>query len=297
VAQLLRDHWLPGQRQRVRPTTLAQHQGAVEGWVIPYLGAVKVASLTPKMITDWHDRLSAERQLSARSLHMRTGFLKAATKWAIENGLLGRDPLVGVKRPRSQSRAMKVWTADEARAFLAGTKDDRLYAACALPLGRGLRRGEVAGRRWEHVDLKEGSLRFATTRVLMNGGQAVQSTPKTDAGARTIDIDANLVRILRRHGERQRFERESAGEAWQDSGYVFTDELGHPLLPRLLLRRLGAPYQDTWPPPHPATRCPPHLLYCQFGCWRARQGRARVGWPRQREHHARRLRPCPARHG
>jgi integrase len=210
---------------------LAQYQGAVESWVIPYLGAVKVASLTPKMITDWHDRLSAERQLSARSLQMSTGFLKAATKWGIENGLLGRDPLVGVKRPRSQSRAMKVWTPDEARAFLAGTKDDRLYAAFALLLGRGLRRGEVAGLRWEHVDLKDGSLRVATTRVLMNGGQAVQSTPKTDAGARTIDIDANLVGILGRHGERQRSERKSAGEAWQDSGYVFTDELGHPYYP------------------------------------------------------------------
>ncbi|MDA8302126.1 MAG: tyrosine-type recombinase/integrase [Actinomycetota bacterium] len=231
VAQLLRDHWLPAQRPRVRPTTFDQYKGAVETWVLPYLGAVKVATLTPKLVTEWQDTLSTERQLSARSLQMSTGFLKAATKYALENGLVSRDPLVAVRRPRSQSRAMKVWTPEQARVFLAGVKEDRLYAAFAILLGRGLRRGEVAGLRWEYIDLDAGTLRVATTRVLTNGGQAVESGPKTDAGARTIDLDASLVAILRQHRRRQLEEHLRAGEAWQDTGYVFVSELGEPYYP------------------------------------------------------------------
>jgi integrase len=231
VAQLLLDHWLPAQRPRVRPTTLAQYEGAVESWVLPYLGAVRAATLTPKMVTGWQDRLSTERQLSARSLQMSTGFLKAATKYALENGLLGRDPLVGVRRPRAQARAMKVWTPEQAKTFLVSTRDDRLYAAWAIFLGRGLRRGEVAGLRWEHVNLDAGTLRVATTRVLTNGGQAVESGPKTDAGARTIDLDAALVAILRQHRRRQIEERLRAGEAYEDTGFVFVGELGSPYYP------------------------------------------------------------------
>lgn len=162
---------------------------------------------------------------------MATGFLKAATKYAVENDLIGRDPLMGVKRPRAQSPTMPVWTPEQAKAFLSATKDDRLYAAFALLLGRGMRRGEVAGLRWEHVDLDAGTLRIAETRVLLDGGQAVESVPKTDAGARTIDIDANLVAIVRRHHAQQGQERLRAGEAWQEGRYVFTDELGHPATP------------------------------------------------------------------
>jgi integrase len=192
---------------------------------------VKVSTLTPKMVTEWQDRLSAERSLSARSVQMSTGFLKAATKYALDNELIGRDLLAGVHRPRSEARTMRVWTPEQSKAFLAATREDRLYPAFALLLGRGLRRGEVAGLQWRNVDLDTGSLRVATTRVLMNGGQAVESGPKTKAGARTIDLDASLVAILRQHRRHQIEEQLKAGEAWQGSGYLFTNELGQPYYP------------------------------------------------------------------
>jgi integrase len=126
---------------------------------------------------------------------------------------------------------MRVWTPEQSKAFLAATREDRLYPAFALLLGRGLRRGEVAGLQWRNVDLDTGSLRVATTRVLMNGGQAVESGPKTKAGARTIDLDASLVAILRQHRRHQIEEQLKAGEAWQGSGYLFTNELGQPYYP------------------------------------------------------------------
>jgi integrase len=162
---------------------------------------------------------------------MSTGFLKAATKYAALADLIGRDPLLGVRRPRSEARTMQVWTPEQSKAFLVATRNDRLYAAFALLLGRGLRRGEVAGLQWSNVDLEGGSLRVATTRVLMEGGQAVESGPKTKAGARTIDLDASLVAILRQHRRRQIEDQLKAGEAWQGSGYVFTNELGEPYYP------------------------------------------------------------------
>jgi integrase len=231
VAQLVKDHWLPAQRERVRPTTWEQYRGAVDSWVLPYFAAVKVVALTPKEVTDWQARLRAERRLAARSIQMSTGFLKAATKYGLETGLIGRDPLVGVRRPRAESRTMTVWTPEQARTFLSATRSDRLYPAFALFLSRGLRRGEVAGLKWEHVDLDAGSLRVATTRVLMGDGRAVESGPKTKAGARTIDLDASVVSILRQHRRHQLQEQLKAGEAWESTGYVFTNELGTPYYP------------------------------------------------------------------
>lgn len=65
----------------------------------------------------------------------------------------------------------------------------------------------------------------------MEGGQAVESGPKTKAGARTIDLDPSLVAILRQHRRHQLEEQLKAGEAWAASGYVFTNELGEPYYP------------------------------------------------------------------
>jgi integrase len=231
VRQLIGDHWLPAQRERVRPTTWEQYHGAVESWVLPYLGAVKVNALTPKMVNDWHAQLRSERDLSARSLQMATGFLKAATKYAVETGLVGRDPLVGVRRPRSQSRTMTVWAPEQARTFLVATRGERLFPVWALLLGRGLRRGEVAGLRWRAIDLESGRLTVTTTRVLTDSGKAVESIPKTAAGVRSIDLDPSLVAILRAHWARQAAEKLAAGEAYEDGGWVFCDELGHPYYP------------------------------------------------------------------
>ncbi len=88
--------------------------------------------------------------------------IKAATAWAFETGVVGRDPLAGFRRPRAQTAkgVGAAWTADEARAFLGSVIDDRLVAARTLLLTRGLRRGELAGLRWDAVDLEAGSLQI-----------------------------------------------------------------------------------------------------------------------------------------
>lgn len=59
------------------------------------------------------------------------GVLKSACKWANENGLMARNPLVGVQRPRVEREPVQPWRIDEAQAFLAKPKGDRLAFAWA----------------------------------------------------------------------------------------------------------------------------------------------------------------------
>ena len=87
--------------------------------------------------------------------------------------------------------------------------------------------------RWSDVDLEAGRLSIVRTSVLVNGKPAT-STPKTDAGRRTIPLDPQLVASLRAHKIRQTEERLLWGPAWTDSGHVFTREDGAPLRPEYL---------------------------------------------------------------
>jgi integrase len=238
IKELLTD-WLASKKSEgLAPTTLAQYRNVVDSWLTPNIGALELRHLSPARAQELADSLrisgSALKRggLSSRSVQLAVTALKAATAWAFETGLVGRDPLAGYRRPRAQSRGASggSWTADEARQFLANVADDRLAPAWALLLTRGLRRGELAGLMWDAIDLDSATMRIVSTRVLVDG-KPVISTPKTEAGRRNIPLDPILVSMLRSWKARQGEERLSVGEGYDKGGYVFTDEIGRPVHP------------------------------------------------------------------
>jgi integrase len=244
TVETLLGEWLAAKKSEgLRPATIAQYSKIVDAWLVPNVGGIQAAKLSPRQAQGLVDTLRASggrngAPLSSRSVQLAIVVLKAAATWATETRILGRDPLLGFKRPKSKAAkdATAAWTVDEARAFLSSVSNDRLLAAWSLLLTRGLRRGELAGLRWDAVDLEGRSLRITRTRVLVDG-QPVDSEPKTDAGKRRVPLDDHLVARLRSHKTGQRAEHMKAGVIWSDRGYVFTDELGEPLHPEYLSTR------------------------------------------------------------
>lgn len=240
VEQLLTNHWLPSVRtEGHRPATVEQYESVVEHWIVPHIGAKVVSTLTPSDVQKYVEKIrtaktaTGRKGLSARSAQLSVGILKAATAWALTSGLLGRDPLAGVKRPKVTRKPVSAWSTDEARRFLAATKDSRHAWAWALLLSRGLRRGELCGLKWHAVDLDGGVVRIVRTRILIDG-KVADSIPKTLSGLRSVPIDSYLVALLKAHKARQAAEQLAAGEAYQDDGWLFADELGRPYYPSSL---------------------------------------------------------------
>jgi integrase len=107
--------------------------------------------------------------IESRSLQLIFGTLKSAYKFAVESELLARNPIASVRRPTLQNKPMNAWSEEQARQFLADTRDDELAVAWALLLTRGLRRGELCGLRWEAIDLESGTASIVRTLVVVDG--------------------------------------------------------------------------------------------------------------------------------
>ncbi len=116
-----------------------------------------------------------------------------------------------------------VWTPEQAGAFLDAVVDDRLYTLWHLVAFRGLRRGEAVSLAWADVDLGGGSARIAGT--------------KSETSQRTVSLDVATVDELRHHRARQLAEQQAWGEAWTDTGLVFTREDGRLLEPNVVSDR------------------------------------------------------------
>ena len=89
-----------------------------------------------------------------------------------------------------------VWTAHQAGRFLDRAQAHRLYPLFHLIAYRGLRRGEGVGLRWEDVDLDAGLIRI-TQQVVQLGWATEVGEHKSDSGARTINLDAGTVTVLK----------------------------------------------------------------------------------------------------
>ena len=240
LAGFVTEVWLPARRSEgLRETTLAGYTTVMERWVLPRIGGLPLTDITPRHVQGLYDDLASSGStlgrggLSKRSVQLAATLLRQVMTYAVEQGYLARSPAAAIKRPKAPKTEMQAWTADEASAFLRSVKTDRLSALWLIALSRGPRRGELAGLRWADVDLDAGRISIRHTRVVVNAAATV-STPKTDAGRRTVPLDDTLTAALRAHRRRQLEERLAWGPGWVDSGHVFTREDGSPLHPEAL---------------------------------------------------------------
>ncbi|GAA1283471.1 site-specific integrase [Streptomyces javensis] len=144
--------------------------------------------------------------------------------------------------------AVMVWTPEQMGQFLQHALDDRLYALFHLVTFRGLRRGEACGQRWTDVDLDKGLLTVAR-QIVQDGWTVYEDEPKTNSGARTIALDSGTVQVLREHRARQQKERERLGDAWVDTGRIFTQEDGSWLRPSKVTDRFAELSEEIGLPP------------------------------------------------
>jgi integrase len=116
--------------------------------------------------------------------------------------------------------------------LLTSIVDDRLGHAWELALC-GLRRGEIAGLRWAHVDLDSKTLSVTNNRVDA-GGRAVENDPKSTMSRRTLPLPDRLVFVLKTAKKLQAAERLALGGGSWD--YVISNEVGDPYHPQVLSR-------------------------------------------------------------
>lgn len=223
------EDWLAASAARVRPTTLAGYAGHVRNHLVPRLGRLPLAAVDAATVRGLHAELLAAG-LGPATVQRVHATLRAALQQAVRDGLLLANPASRVAPPKAERGEVERWSPEEARLFLAATRDDRLHALWRLLLATGLRRGEALGLRWEDVDLARGVLHVRRSLTVANGRPLVQ-LPKTARSRRTVPLDAGTVAALREHAARQAEEARAAGEAWTDSGHVFTTPLGTPLHP------------------------------------------------------------------
>lgn len=227
VGQFL-DRWLlDSVAHSVRPRTYASYRQMIRLHVDDDVRRLPLVKLTPQHVQALLNAKTREG-LSPRSVQYLRAILRRALAQAVRWGVVARNAAALSDSPRVERARFEPFSPEEARAFLAAVRGNRLEALYTVATALGLRQGEALGLRWQDIDFSHGTLRVVTQLQRIDGKLTLVE-PKTRESRRTVSLPAVAVRSLHEHRVRQLEERLSAGERWQDHGLVFCTSRGTPI--------------------------------------------------------------------
>lgn len=247
--------WQVEMRSTLAPRSRDKDAQRIRSHIIPVLGRHRLGDLTPAQILSLQTGL-LRQGLSDTTVSGVMTTLSVALNDAVRLEMIERNPISRVRVVQERPADVRPLTPSEARAILDVFHDHRFEAAVVLALTLALRQGEILGLRWSDIDPDFRHLRLAGAlkRVPRDARAPGQGNlgwggTKTPKSARTLPLPSLTAEALRQRRARQEDERLFAGDAWSDTGFVFTVRTGGPVNPidfgiqyRRAMRHSGLPY-------------------------------------------------------
>jgi integrase len=189
-----------------RPSTVADYKALARLYLVPHLGACRLADIDTEVIMTMKSALQAEpgskaagkegsgKPLSARSV--AKVLILGGTVWRYGRRikLVDGSPFSDVKKPRAAKRVPYILDAGEIGRLRIALDVPAERLLVELTLMTGLRSGEIRGLIWESIDL-EGKRLFVERQASRRGEEAAT---KTESSVRPVPLPAYLIPELKR---------------------------------------------------------------------------------------------------
>ena len=249
------EKWLVEIKSEVRPNTYRNYKGNMENHIIPYFKkkGILLQDLKPYHLSEFYraehnsnSRLNGGKALSSTTIRHHHQNISKALSDAVERGLISVNPATAAKKPkddRFNGEFLNAQQLDKLLEFAKGSVVELSILLCAI---YGLRRSEVLGLKWSHVDFVNGTIWICetlqqSTKEMNEGltachGRTYVSPTKTLSSNRTLPMTKKARDALERQRKNQAKNRALLGNEYIESGYVCTFDNGKEISPNYLTR-------------------------------------------------------------
>ena len=204
----------------------------------PSLGTILLNKLTAAQVQQYLNRMQA-KGLCANTVRKHYMLLHNALEHARKQEIILRNVSEHVILPSASDPTHHFYDSETmARLFeiLAGTTMEPVVKLAGY---LGLRRSEICGLKWRHVDREQKSITIAEARTTVNGRPVNKSTKNRSSIRRLgyagiTDIEELVERLWRQ----REAEIERLGDDYEDGGYVLCHDGGRPYQADYLSNRL-----------------------------------------------------------
>lgn len=212
----------------IKQSTLYTNKMSYDNHIKPVFGKTKVSAITVNAVELFVIHLRTAKTTNGKTLNCRTinqikATLSKFLNYALRLGLIKVNPCTLVPNVKpNQDETIKrdnFWELSEFKEFINSVDSVNWQDIFYFLFETGVRRGEMVALQWQDInfaDCKVSINKTVTYRTNKKG--PVLTPPKTKRSIRTIDLpDSLMIRI------KQRYERESKKDGFNDQYFVFGD--------------------------------------------------------------------------
>lgn len=228
------DIWTKEYLGDVKPRTQDSYKTTVDNHLKPAFGAMKLEALAPFDVQQFYNRMKngdkKQAALSPKTIRNIHGVLHKAMEQAVALGYLRTNPADKCKLPKVERKEIKPLDNDQIRAFMAACKGNLYENVYLVTLFTGMREGEVLGLTWDCINFEKGTITIKQQliRKRRSDGAYELASPKNGKN-RYLTPAPFVMGILQSQKERQAKWKQRAGDMWEKTDLVFTNEVGHNL--------------------------------------------------------------------
>lgn len=237
--------WVESVKSSVSYSTYVTYKKTVVNVIAPYFKDKKIKScdLKPFNIQDFYEYKMNVDGVTASTIHHYHANISKALKDAVRLEKIPKNPASNVVLPKKEKHVANCYTAEELNTLITKTMGSNLETVILLAAWFGMRRGEIIGLKWEHIDFEAKTL--SVVGVMSDKGMSgsriknLHYVPhtKTKASIRSFPLDEQMLTYLRSLKEKQDKRKNSQGynHSWDD--FVCVKPNGDIISPDYVSRR------------------------------------------------------------
>lgn len=231
------ERWKKGYLVDKEEKTQQNYSHLVSKRISPFFGNKAMDKITSFHVMDFLGKLRDEG-MGANSIVKYYRVLRSIFHWAKEWNVIKDNPMDGVPKPKETDYNADVYSEEEvAQLFEALQHEKPMFRVLILlAVTAGLRRGELLGLEWKHINLNAGIIDVRQSIPMYKDQQPVIKEPKTKNSIRKVSIPAFVIAELDKFSLQARKERLQVGDKWQggDRFFLFANKYGLPFYPKSL---------------------------------------------------------------
>lgn len=238
--------WLTEVVLNQSPNTYDDCYSKLKHHIIPYLGHKKLKDIDRDLVQELINYLATKETLNRKGKTLSPitvkhiiNVLSSMLNYAIDLHMIKSSPCHDLKYPKINQYEKQVYNEQEMNTLVKelqkqSTKNKALFI---LSLTSGLRRGEIAGLYWEHIDIENKVINVKQAYYKTKIKGKVTTKPKSKYSIRKAPLSDLALECLLEYKEEQNRLKEKLKDTWNNAPNVFTDDIGNPLGPDAISNR------------------------------------------------------------
>lgn len=219
------------------------YKGIFNRYILPYFGDVELQKLNSMQIQKLYNELLkcspyTKKPLSPNTIDNLNNGFRCMLNYAVRMEYIKKNPIDNVVLPKIKTcKDIEVYTKEELCDLLEKIKGTDMELCVYLLLEGALRRGELAGLRYEYVDIENRIIKVRESLVEDENEKAVVSDCKSDSSRRDFVISDYTASLLKKQLQKYKENKLKLGKKFEDTGYVICQENGKPYQPKSIYRK------------------------------------------------------------